>query len=241
MARGGPSHEALARWEGGLRTTVSVGDFSFVVDEPVTAGGTGSGPMPTDYFLGSLASCYALAIVWEARKRDIEVPPDLEVTAQGVYDGPCFRELTVRVSTSLGDEVLGVGEGQGLGVEDPGAPEAAQRGAVTGRDPQQALGVRPEDPAVEGRIAEVARQIPAWVKGQGPGHGHGDHGKKERYGQRMEGSAPPARTPGERRAVTHATPLSDIPPSRRRSRGLDGRIRPDGVLAHRPGVEQQTA
>lgn len=107
MTRGGPSHEALARWEGGLKTTVSVGDFSFVVDEPVTAGGTGAGPMPTDYFLGSLASCYALAIVWEARKRDIDVPADLEVTAQGIYDGPSFTELTLRVSTSLGDDVLG--------------------------------------------------------------------------------------------------------------------------------------
>ena len=106
MARGGPSHEVLARWDGGLKTTVSVGDFSFVVDEPVTSGGTGSGPMPTDYFLGSLASCYALAIAWEARKRDIVVPADLVVTAQGRYDGPCFCELTLSVSSSLSDDVL---------------------------------------------------------------------------------------------------------------------------------------
>ena len=106
MARGGRSHEAVARWDGGLRTTVSVGGFSFVVDEPESAGGTGQGPMPTDYFLGSLSSCYAIAIVWEARKRDLDVP-DLVVTAQGVYDGPSFCELTVTVRTSLSDEVLG--------------------------------------------------------------------------------------------------------------------------------------
>jgi putative redox protein len=106
MARGGPSHEVVARWEGGLKVTVSVGDFSFVVDEPVAAGGGGEGPMPTDYFLGSLASCYALAIAWEAGKACIVVPPDLEVTAQGVYDGPSFRELTLRVTSSLSDEVL---------------------------------------------------------------------------------------------------------------------------------------
>lgn len=106
MARGGPSHEVVARWEGGLKATVSVGDFSFVVDEPKAAGGSGQGPMPTDYLLGSLASCYALAIAWEAGKADVDVPPDLEVTAQGVYDGPRFRELTLTVTSSLPDEVL---------------------------------------------------------------------------------------------------------------------------------------
>jgi len=106
MARGGPSHQVVARWDGGLKVTVSVGDFSFVVDEPKAAGGGGLGPMPTDYFLGSLASCYALAIAWVAGKADIVVPPDLEVTAQGVYDGPSFGELTLTVTTSLPDEVL---------------------------------------------------------------------------------------------------------------------------------------
>src|SRR5262245_58648474 len=107
MARGGPSHEVVAHWDGGLKATVRVGEFSFVVDEPKAAGGSGEGPMPTDYFLGSLAACYALAIVWEARKRDVQVPPDLEVTAQGLYDGPCFRELTLTVSSGMSDEALG--------------------------------------------------------------------------------------------------------------------------------------
>ncbi len=106
MARGGPSNEAVARWEGGLRTAVSVGEFRFVVDEPVSAGGGNAGPMPTDYFLGSLASCYALALVWEAGKRGLEMPADLEVTAQGRYEGPSFAELEVRVRTSLDDETL---------------------------------------------------------------------------------------------------------------------------------------
>lgn len=106
MARGGASNEAVARWEGGLRTAVSVGEFRFVVDEPVSAGGGNTGPMPTDYFLGSLASCYALALVWEARKRGLEMPADLEVTAQGRYEGPSFAQLEVRVLTSLDDETL---------------------------------------------------------------------------------------------------------------------------------------
>ena len=105
MARGGRSHEVTARWDGGLKTTVSVRGFSFVVDEPASAGGTDAGPMPTEYFLGSLASCYALAVAWEAKKRDIVVP-DLEVTAQGDYDGPCFARLTLAVTSSLPDDVL---------------------------------------------------------------------------------------------------------------------------------------
>ncbi|HTY72374.1 MAG TPA: OsmC family protein [Actinomycetes bacterium] len=106
MARGGASKEVVARWEGGLKATVTVGLFQFVVDEPETSGGTSAGPMPTEYLLGSLASCYVLALAWSARKRGIELPADLEVTAQGEYDGPSFASLTMRVRSSLDDEQL---------------------------------------------------------------------------------------------------------------------------------------
>ena len=82
MARSGPSDAVVARWEGGWKATVTAGPFSFTVDEPEDAGGTFTGPMPTEYFLGSLASCYALALAWCARKRGFELP-DLSVSAVG--------------------------------------------------------------------------------------------------------------------------------------------------------------
>ena len=100
MARSGPSDAVVARWEGGWKATVTAGPFSFTVDEPEDAGGTFTGPMPTEYFLGSLASCYALALAWCARKRGFELP-DLSVSAVGHYDGPSFAQLRLTVATSL--------------------------------------------------------------------------------------------------------------------------------------------
>jgi putative redox protein len=54
--------------------------------------------MPTDLLLASLASCYALALAWIARKRGIDLP-DLTVTATGTYAGPMFRSLDLTVHT----------------------------------------------------------------------------------------------------------------------------------------------
>jgi putative redox protein len=97
--RGG-ANSAVARWRGGWCCDVQAGDYSVVVDEPAGAGGTALGPMPTDLLLASVASCYALALAWAARKRGFELP-DLEVTATGTYEGPRFAAFVVTVSTTL--------------------------------------------------------------------------------------------------------------------------------------------
>jgi putative redox protein len=97
--RGG-ENSAVARWRGAWRCDVDAGGFDLLVDEPPSSGGTGLGPMPTDLFLASLASCYALALAWAARKRGFELP-DLEVTATGTYEGPGFRALELTVTSSL--------------------------------------------------------------------------------------------------------------------------------------------
>lgn len=101
------TNSVVARWEGGWRCRVATGGgFELVVDEPESAGGTGSGPMPTDYFLAAMASCYALALAWAAGKRGITVP-GLAVTATGTYDGPRFCRLVLDVATSTPAEVVG--------------------------------------------------------------------------------------------------------------------------------------
>ena len=102
--RGG-TKTARALWTGGWRCEVEAGGFSLVVDEPVEAGGTGSGPMPTDLLLASLSSCYALALAWAARKQGVELP-DLEVTATGTYRGTRFASLLLTVESSLPEEQL---------------------------------------------------------------------------------------------------------------------------------------
>lgn len=105
MTRSGPSNTVVARWEGDWRATVTAGPFSFVVDEPEDVGGTFEGPMPTEYFLGSVASCYALALAWCARRQGVTLP-DLSVSAVGEYDGPSFAKVSLTVTTSLPRAVL---------------------------------------------------------------------------------------------------------------------------------------
>jgi putative redox protein len=91
------TNSVVARFEGGWRCRVEVGGFDLVVDEPPSAGGTGTGPMPTEYLLAAMASCFALALNWAAGKRGISLP-DLAVTATGTYDGPRFSRLQLTVT-----------------------------------------------------------------------------------------------------------------------------------------------
>ena len=95
----------VATWEGGYRCKVATGAFEIAVDEPVSAGGDGTGPQPTEVFLASLASCFALALSHVARKREVELA-DLTVTAVGEYDGPKFAKLRLEVVSSLAAELL---------------------------------------------------------------------------------------------------------------------------------------
>lgn len=90
-----------ARWLGGFQVQVTAGDFDFRVDEPESVGGTGTGPQPTDYLLASIASCFALAIAWSARKHGVELPGPVSVAATGTYDGPRFSHIEMAVSGQL--------------------------------------------------------------------------------------------------------------------------------------------
>ena len=87
-----------AKWLGGYHASVSVRQFTVDVDEPPSVGGWDEGPMPTEYLLIALSSCYALAIAHVARRDGIELGP-FRVTAQGVYDGPCFASFELMVRT----------------------------------------------------------------------------------------------------------------------------------------------
>ena len=103
---GTATNSVVARWDGGWRCRVAAGGFELVVDEPSSAGGTGTGPMPTEYLLASLASCYALALVWAAQKRGVTLPPGLAVTATGSYDGPRFTRLRLTVNSDAPPTVI---------------------------------------------------------------------------------------------------------------------------------------
>jgi uncharacterized OsmC-like protein len=91
------TNSVLARYEGGWRCTVETGGFTLTVDEPPESGGSGAGPMPTEYLLTAMASCYALALSWAAGKRGMTLP-GLTVRATGTYDGPKFTRLQLSVT-----------------------------------------------------------------------------------------------------------------------------------------------
>ncbi len=99
------TNSVVARWEGGWRCCVTAGGFDLVVDEPESSGGTGTGPMPTEYLLAAMASCYALALAWAAGKRGIDLP-GLAVTATGTYDGPRFSRLQLSVESGAPPDVV---------------------------------------------------------------------------------------------------------------------------------------
>ncbi len=90
------SNSVTARWESGYRAVVKARNFELIVDEPEWAEGTDTGPMPTEYLLASLASCFALSLGFAARKRNIDIGPfDLHVV--GHYDGPSFQNFEIHV------------------------------------------------------------------------------------------------------------------------------------------------
>jgi putative redox protein len=86
-----------ARWEAGYRADVRVRQFGFVVDEPADVGGEDAGAMPTEYLLVALSSCYAMALVHVARKRDVPLGP-LTVRAVATYEGPSFSTIGLEVA-----------------------------------------------------------------------------------------------------------------------------------------------
>lgn len=84
------SRSASATWRPGpLRCEVAVEGFSIPVDEPESVGGTGLAPQPTDLFLASIASCFALALVYSASKRVITLD-SVRVDVVGDYAGLRF-------------------------------------------------------------------------------------------------------------------------------------------------------
>lgn len=93
------------RWEGGMRAVTQVGDFEVVVDEPEAAGGTDTGPQPTDLLLVSVSSCFALALAYVARKRGVELL-GLDVTAVGRYEGLKFDQISLSISSASPPDVV---------------------------------------------------------------------------------------------------------------------------------------
>lgn len=93
-----------AQWLGDYRVETTAGPHTVLVDEPESVGGSGTGPMPTELLLSSVASCFVLAVAWSARKLDAALGK-VTVEVTGRYDGPRFADLRITVRTDLADDV----------------------------------------------------------------------------------------------------------------------------------------
>ncbi|MEE2876489.1 MAG: OsmC family protein [Candidatus Neomarinimicrobiota bacterium] len=96
------------RWMGQYRTDISIrGVHRLEGDETPEYGGDDSGPMPTEFFLASVASCMCLAVSHMAQKRRIQLE-NIEVSANAEKDMEIFRfkELHLEIQADLPLEKL---------------------------------------------------------------------------------------------------------------------------------------
>ncbi len=87
---------AVRRIDGYAHEVDLEGRHGFVVDEPAAAGGTDTGPRPTQLLGASLASCIAITMEMYARRKQWEIGA-VEVAVEIGYEGPVPRSFDVSV------------------------------------------------------------------------------------------------------------------------------------------------
>ena len=98
---------ATARRENGtLKHEIEVGRHQLTADEPVTAGGTDSGPSPQEMLAASLASCSAITMELYAQRKgwdigDVAVDVDYEPAQRG---SPTKFRMAVRLPKELPED-----------------------------------------------------------------------------------------------------------------------------------------
>ena len=91
------------QWMGQYRTSINIrGVHQFDGDETPEYGGNDSGPMPTEFFLASVASCLCLAVTHIGKKKKISLN-NIEVSASGEKDPTSFqfKEIHLEVQADL--------------------------------------------------------------------------------------------------------------------------------------------
>jgi len=94
-------------WIKNYQVNVNARQFHVAVDEAPEYGGEDTGMMPTELFLGALASCFCISIAYVAKKEKIKLS-DLKVDVIGEKDtrNSLFSKCTVEVSCSNASEKI---------------------------------------------------------------------------------------------------------------------------------------
>ncbi|MBH09774.1 MAG: hypothetical protein CMG74_05340 [Candidatus Marinimicrobia bacterium] len=96
------------QWMGQYRTSINIrGVHQLDGDETPEYGGSDSGPMPTEFFLASVASCLCLAVTHIGKKKKISLN-NIEVNASGEKDPTSFqfKEIRLEILSDLPENEL---------------------------------------------------------------------------------------------------------------------------------------
>jgi putative redox protein len=87
---------AVRRSDGYAHEVELEGGHELIVDEPVAAGGSDTGPRPTELLGASLAGCIAITMEMYARRKEWEIG-EVEVAVDVGYEGHVPRSFDVSV------------------------------------------------------------------------------------------------------------------------------------------------
>jgi putative redox protein len=95
----------VARRLGGFAHEIDIDGHALVVDEPADAGGTDTGPRPTQLLAASLAGCTAITVEMYADRKGWDVG-SIEVDVDLTYDGvmPSTYAVSLKLPPELSDE-----------------------------------------------------------------------------------------------------------------------------------------
>ena len=89
------SAPVIVHSRGSFRTEVEAGSHRFVLDEPVSAGGTDSGPTPYDAVAAGLGGCTAMTLHFYAKRENIPLEGvDVSVVHDREYAKDCADCMT---------------------------------------------------------------------------------------------------------------------------------------------------
>ncbi|WP_332648713.1 OsmC family protein [Lysinibacillus sp. 54212] len=84
---------ARIQWKTGVQNLVSIREFdSFLMDEPVTLGGTDKAPNPVEYLIGAAGSCFAITFEVMASQKGIRLE-SVDVVIQADLNAAVFLGL----------------------------------------------------------------------------------------------------------------------------------------------------
>ena len=99
--------EVTATWRGRWATDVAVRGHELRVDEPASAGGEDTGPMPTELFCAAVASCFCLAVAYAGRRARVRTPElAVVVRAHRAGDELRYERFIVETEAAVDDATL---------------------------------------------------------------------------------------------------------------------------------------